>query len=117
MTVLSPSLLTSAGSARVSLGATLPMAKSARRKENTKFLTSMKLGPEVVNHSSKACTFTHGLDLRQIEPSYNVCLRWVYIKRFLKGTVMVGRLESKKVPGLYTKAVARRVAGELCARF
>ena len=30
---------------------------------------------------------------------------------------MVGRLESKKVPGLYTKAVARRVAGELCARF
>jgi hypothetical protein len=58
MTVLSPSLLTSAGSARVSLGTTLPMAEEREEKRKYEVLTSMKLGPEVVSHSSKACTFT-----------------------------------------------------------
>jgi hypothetical protein len=59
----------------------------------------------------------HAIDLRQIEPSYNVRLRWIYIQRFLKGTGNGGSTPVEEVPDLYTKAVSRRVAGEPCARF
>ena len=38
----------------------------------------------------------HAIELRQIEPSYNVRLRWVYIQRFLKETGNGGSTEPKK---------------------
>jgi hypothetical protein len=116
MTVLSPSLLTSAGSARVSLGATLPMAeeREEKRKYEVSYFDEIRArGGEPFLKSVPV----HAIDLRQIEPSYNVRLRWVYIQRFLKGTGNGGSTPVEEVPGLYTKAVSRRVTGEPCARF
>jgi hypothetical protein len=95
MTVLSPSLLTSAGSARVSLDATLPMAeeREEKRKYEVSYFDEIRAGGGEPFLKSVP---VHAIDLRQIELSYNVRLRWVYIQRFLKGTGNGGSTESKK---------------------
>jgi hypothetical protein len=95
MTVLSPSLLTSAVAARVSLGATRPMAKEReekRKHEVSCFDETRAGGGDPLLKSVPV----HAIDLRQIEPSYKVRLLWDYIQRFIKGgRRIVGRLSRR----------------------
>jgi hypothetical protein len=106
MTVSSPVATPSAGAARVSLGARQPMAKEReeKRKHEVSYFDETRAGGGEPFLKSVP---VHAIDLRQIEPSYKVRLPWVYIQRFLNGTVNGGSTESKKSRALCQSGLAK----------
>lgn len=114
MTVSSLFLFTSVGSAQVSLGASSPWRKSVRREGYTRFsyLDGIRIGGGKPFLKSVP---VHAIDLRQIEPSYKVRLRWVICSVFLNGLKSVGRL-SRRSPGNLCRSDLAKSCSRACAR-